>query len=67
MLNDLTPRQWELVRLVTTGLSNKSIAQRLGLQEGTVKIHLYNIYKKVGIPNRATLVMMALKHNQEAA
>ena len=54
----LTARELDVVRLVSTGLPNKSIAHQLGLQEGTVKIHLHNIYRKLSIPNRATLALM---------
>ena len=56
----LTPRELDVVRLVSSGLPNKSIAHRLGLQEGTVKIHLHNIYRKLSVPNRATLALVCL-------
>jgi DNA-binding NarL/FixJ family response regulator len=51
----LTPRQWELVDMVSRGLSNKEIGLLLGLQEGTVKAHLHNIYQKTGVSNRTAL------------
>jgi DNA-binding NarL/FixJ family response regulator len=51
----LTGREWEVVNLVAGGLSNKSIAQILNLTEGTVKIHLHNVYSKLDISNRTTL------------
>jgi two-component system nitrate/nitrite response regulator NarL len=56
----LTPRELDVVRLVSTGLPNKSIAHQLGLQEGTVKIHLHNIYRKLSVPNRATLALICI-------
>lgn len=56
----LTLREIELVRLVAEGLSNKAIGTRLSLTEGTVKSHLHNIYAKLGIANRASLVAFAL-------
>ena len=59
----LTARELDVVRLASNGLPNKSIAQQLGLQEGTVKIHLHNIYKKLGVPNRATLALICLTSN----
>ena len=59
----LTPRELDVVRLVSTGLPNKSIAQQLGLQEGTVKIHLHNIYRKLSVPNRATLALFCITSN----
>lgn len=56
----LTLREAELVRLVAQGLSNKEVGTRLSLTEGTVKSHLHNIYTKLGIANRASLVAFAL-------
>ena len=40
----LTSREREIALLVCTGLSNKQIARRLNVTEGTVKVHLHNIY-----------------------
>jgi DNA-binding NarL/FixJ family response regulator len=51
----LTPREHEITTLATAGLSNKEIARRLHLTEGTVKSHLHNIYQKAGAKNRTTL------------
>jgi len=48
----LTPREVDLVRMVAEGLRNKEIAERLCITEGTVKTHLSNIYKKLGIETR---------------
>ena len=59
----LTPRELDVVRLVSSGLPNKSIARQLGLQVGTVKIHLHNIYKKLSVPNRATLALIYVTTN----
>jgi DNA-binding NarL/FixJ family response regulator len=60
-MNILTPREKEIVALITKGLSNKHICQQLKIAEGTVKIHLHNIYTKLGVSNRTTLAIMALK------
>ena len=54
----LTTREQDVARLVASGLSNKAIAHRLGLQEGTVKVHLHNIYQKLGISSRVELILM---------
>ena len=51
----LTPRETELVRLVSEGLRNKEIAFRLGLTEGTVKVNLHRIYEKLGVSTRVEL------------
>jgi two-component system, NarL family, nitrate/nitrite response regulator NarL len=58
----LTPREREMVSLTMEGLSNKEIARKLGLAEGTVKIHLYNIYQKLGVSNRTALTALAHTH-----
>jgi DNA-binding NarL/FixJ family response regulator len=52
-------REREIARLVVTGLKNKSIAGQLQLSEGTVKIHLHNIYRKLGIRNRMSLLVQS--------
>ena len=55
----LTPREIEIVRMVASGLRNRELARRLGVTEGTVKIHLHNIYKKLKVQNRLELVLHA--------
>jgi DNA-binding NarL/FixJ family response regulator len=53
----LTTRELEVAVLVAEGLSNKEIARRLDRSEGTVKIHLHNIYEKLGVRNRTSLAV----------
>ncbi|MBI4200097.1 MAG: response regulator transcription factor [Chloroflexi bacterium] len=55
----LTRREIEIVRLVTRGLRNKEIAEKLFIDEGTVKVHLHNIYEKLGVCGRPALVRYA--------
>lgn len=55
----LTPRERELVRLVAQGLRNKEIARRLDITEGTVKVHLHNVYQKLGVDSRVELTLHA--------
>jgi DNA-binding NarL/FixJ family response regulator len=55
----LTAREVEIVRMVAQGLRNKAIAERLGISEGTVKVHLHNIYEKLGVDGRLELVLCA--------
>jgi len=57
--NLLTPRELEIVCLVARGARNKSIADTLAISEGTVKIHLHNIYKKLPIDSRLALTLYA--------
>jgi RNA polymerase sigma factor (sigma-70 family) len=54
-ISSLTARQREIVLLAANGLANKEIARRLGLSEGTVKVHLHSIYRQLGIRNRTAL------------
>jgi DNA-binding NarL/FixJ family response regulator len=55
----LTPREIEIVRMVAQGLRNKIIADRLCISEGTVKVHLHNVYEKLGVDGRLELVLCA--------
>jgi DNA-binding NarL/FixJ family response regulator len=55
----LTPREIELVKMVAQGLRNRAIAERLQISEGTVKIHLHNVYEKLGIDGRLELALWA--------
>ena len=59
----LTPREIEVVRMVTQGLRNREIADRLSVGEGTVKAHLHNIYEKLGIVSRLALGLYAKEKN----
>jgi len=49
----LTSREREVLKRVSEGLRNKSIAHDLGLSEHTVKLHLHNVFAKIGVDNRA--------------
>jgi FixJ family two-component response regulator len=55
----LTPREQEVIGLVTAGLMNKQVAAELGVSEITVKVHRGNIMKKMGARSLADLVRMA--------
>jgi DNA-binding NarL/FixJ family response regulator len=55
----LTPREIEIVRMAATGLRNKQIAEKLFISEGTAKIHLHNIYEKLGLSDRLELARYA--------
>jgi DNA-binding CsgD family transcriptional regulator len=48
----LSARQREVLRLAALGLPNKRIARELGIAYPTVKIHMANIYEKLGVTNR---------------
>jgi DNA-binding CsgD family transcriptional regulator len=55
----LTAREREIALLVTRGLRNKAIASELQCSEGTVKVHLHNIFQKLGIESRWVLMAQA--------
>jgi DNA-binding NarL/FixJ family response regulator len=55
----LTPRELEIVRMVARGLRNRAIAEQLLISEGTVKIHLHNIYQKLAVDGRLELAVYA--------
>jgi DNA-binding NarL/FixJ family response regulator len=57
----LTARETEVMRCVAGGLSNQKIADKLIVREGTIKIHVHNIYRKLGINNRVELTLYAQK------
>jgi two-component system nitrate/nitrite response regulator NarL len=55
----LTPRELEIVRLAAKGLRNREIGEHLAISEGTVKIHLHNVYEKLGVAGRLELLLYA--------
>ena len=59
----LTPRERQIAQLVAEGLRNREIAERLTMSEGTVKVYLHAIYKKLGVENRTSLAMLAHASN----
>lgn len=58
----LTSRELEIVRMVARGLRNRAVAEKLFISEGTVKIHLHNIYRKLAIDGRLELSLYAQTH-----
>ena len=55
----LSLREIEIVRLVASGLRNQAIGKQLFISEGTVKIHLHNIYRKLNVNSRHSLLHFA--------
>ena len=57
----LTPREAEVLRLAARGMSNKEIAGQLGIWLQTVKSHLHNVYRRLGVRTRRAAVAKALR------
>jgi two-component system nitrate/nitrite response regulator NarL len=62
----LSKRETEVVRSLARGLSNREIAERLGLSQHTVKHHLFRIFDKLGVSNRIELLFMTLSQGTAA-
>lgn len=62
----LTTRERQIIGVLAKGLTNKEIGRRLRVAEGTVKVHLHRIYRKLGIANRTALVVLALTSSRIA-
>ena len=63
----LTEREREIMRLVSVGLSNKEIARRLNLSDGTIKVHLHKMFQKLAISNRTELAALAISQMRALA
>jgi len=55
-MNNLTPREKELLKLLKTSLSNKEIGQKMNISVYTVKVMNTKLFKKLGIKNRLYLL-----------
>ena len=61
LLAHLSPRELDVLQLLARGLSNKEIGAQLGVVEGTVKIHIANIFSKLGVSDRTQALIEAIK------
>jgi predicted ATPase/class 3 adenylate cyclase/DNA-binding CsgD family transcriptional regulator len=61
--SSLTPTEIEVVRLVSEGLTNPQIGERLFISRGTVKVHLSHIFAKLGVSTRSELAAAATRRN----
>jgi DNA-binding NarL/FixJ family response regulator len=65
-LQRVTPRERQIVDLLSAGASNKEIAKRLNVTERTVKAHLTAIFRKLGLSGRLQLALFALEHGRSS-
>jgi DNA-binding NarL/FixJ family response regulator len=63
-LRALTRRRRQVAKLACRGLSNREIAEKLGVIEGTVKVHLHAVYEKLNIHSRTKLAIAFMKTQQ---
>ena len=61
LIEELTPRELAVLRLVAEGLPNKTIAVKLGISEHTVKFHVNAILGKLGVASRTEAVVRATR------
>lgn len=59
---ELTDRERQVLKSIASGNSNKMIAQKLGITEGTVKVHVKNLLHKLGLRSRVEAAVWALEH-----
>ena len=62
----LTEREITMLKALARGMSNKAISQELWVTEQTVKFHLGNLYRKLGVPNRLAAASYAHRHGVSA-
>ncbi|HTR22473.1 MAG TPA: LuxR C-terminal-related transcriptional regulator [Terriglobales bacterium] len=65
-MNLLTKREAEVVRCLSEGMTNREIAERIGLSQHTVKNYLFRIFDKLGVSNRIELLFMTMNQGTTA-
>jgi len=61
-VEDLSQREYDILKLVASGMSNKALADQLFISEKTVKNHMTQIFKKLGVNDRVQATLFAIKH-----
>jgi len=63
---ELTERERQVLKTIASGLSNKVIGHKLGITEGTVKVHVKNLLHKLGLRSRVEAAVWAMEHLRNA-
>jgi DNA-binding NarL/FixJ family response regulator len=61
MLTELTSRERQVMRLIAKGLSNSEIGRQLKVSEATIKVHVSQIFLKLGVRNRTAVAVLAAR------
>jgi two-component system, NarL family, nitrate/nitrite response regulator NarL len=61
----LSRREWKVMNFAAQGLSNKEIARRMGIAEGTAKLHLHHVFRKVGVKSRTALATLSMRFGDD--
>jgi DNA-binding NarL/FixJ family response regulator len=64
-VDELSERELQVLRLASQGLANKQIGRTLGIAERTVKVHLGNVFRRIGVSDRTSAAMWAREHLPE--
>lgn len=62
-IENLTKRELQILKMVAVGAYNKDIAKGLGISERTIKNHVSNIFKKIGVSDRTQAAVFAIRNN----
>lgn len=60
--NDLTPREGDVIAMITQGLDNQTIAERAGVSINSVKSYIRSAYRKMGVSSRSQAVLWGVRH-----
>ena len=63
--DQLSDRERQVLRLASQGMANKQIARALGIAERTVKVHLGNVFRRIGVTDRTSAALWAREHMPE--
>jgi DNA-binding NarL/FixJ family response regulator len=63
--DELSERELQVLRLASQGLANKQIGRSLGIAERTVKVHLGNVFRRIGVSDRTSAALWAREHLPE--